>query len=74
MTQVREVYIDDNWLTTLQPAWTSLSRLTSARMAGNPFRCDCSTGWMKDWLLTNQVIKKKSVHFAITYLPPFLTR
>ena len=55
LPEVRVLHVDDNWLTSLGPDLAGLSRLTDLRLAGNPFRCDCRSLWMKDWLLGHRV-------------------
>ena len=55
MPELRLLHMDDNWLTSLTSEFRSLEQLQELRLAGNPFRCDCHTLWMKDWLLTHQV-------------------
>ena len=52
MRNLRLLYLDDNWLAGLVP---HLGNVKQIRLAGNPFRCDCNTLWMKNWLLTHQV-------------------
>ena len=55
MPELRLLHMDDNWLTSLTSEFRSLEQLQELRLAGNPFRCDCHTLWMKDWLLAHQV-------------------
>ena len=52
MGDLQLLYVDDNWLTRLSPHLGNVKRI---RLAGNPFRCDCNTLWMKNWLLVHQV-------------------
>ena len=52
MGDLQLLYVDDNWLTRLSPHLENVKRI---RLAGNPFRCDCNTLWMKNWLLVHQV-------------------
>nr|QNL15312.1 toll-like receptor 9.1 [Littorina littorea] len=51
MKDLRLLYVDDNWLTGLS---SPLEQVKQLRVAGNRFRCDCHTLWMKDWLLGHQ--------------------
>ena len=55
MPELRVLHVDDNWLMSLRADISGLEQLRDFRLAGNPFRCDCHTLWMKEWLLTRQV-------------------
>ncbi|KAL8618865.1 hypothetical protein ACOMHN_000872 [Nucella lapillus] len=52
------LHLDDNWLTGLKPDFAKLRQLKDLRLAGNPFRCDCNTAWLKEWILGHQMITK----------------
>ena len=37
-----------------------LSRLKQLTLSNNPFKCDCYAGWMKKWLIQNDVITDRN--------------
>ncbi|XP_076454288.1 uncharacterized protein LOC143289219 [Babylonia areolata] len=54
MPDLKVLHLDDNWLTDLKPDFARLEQLKEVRLAGNPFRCDCTTLWLKGWILEHQ--------------------
>ncbi|XP_076454293.1 uncharacterized protein LOC143289220 [Babylonia areolata] len=56
MPDLKVLHLDDNWLTDLKPDFARLEQLKEVRLAGNPFRCDCTTLWLKGWILEHQRI------------------
>ena len=53
MTELRKLYLDSNYLTSLPKSVQYLSNV-HIYIKNNPFLCDCKTLWMKSWILNYQ--------------------
>ncbi|KAK2851621.1 hypothetical protein Q5P01_007897 [Channa striata] len=55
-----ELYVQDNWLTSVSPGkFDKLVSLKKVSLSGNPFHCDCSIQYLRNWLLKNRAIVLK---------------
>ena len=55
LNKIKTVCLNDNLLNYLPKKLKSMSftNLTTLKLDGNPFKCDCHSLWMKKWLLTH---------------------
>ena len=51
MHQLNNLYLSNNELTEIPRVITTLKMLWYIDVSSNPFRCDCDTFWMTEWIL-----------------------
>ncbi|XP_038137740.1 glycoprotein IX (platelet) [Cyprinodon tularosa] len=56
-SETTELYVHDNQLTSVPPGWFDrLPNLKKVSLSPNPFRCDCSIQYLRNWLLKNKAV------------------
>ncbi|MED6263330.1 hypothetical protein CHARACLAT_003491 [Characodon lateralis] len=56
-SETTELYVQNNQLTSVPPGqFDRLVNLKKVSLSPNPFRCDCSIQYLRDWMLKNRAI------------------
>ncbi|GAB6022504.1 Leucine-rich repeats and immunoglobulin-like domains [Chamberlinius hualienensis] len=70
--QLRNLFLDENKLQTLaNGTMNGLDQLQFISVAGNPFICDCSLQWFKDWLISKSFLETSGATCQYPINAPF---